>query len=374
MNYASTFLIAISSAAALGCSGYQYRGMEKRALLKNTSVFASREENQSHTKASLKLPVGLVCYDIAHGVAGHFVNPKSKIGAAVLTEDLTDVVCDDQSDHLSEILSERSFTLQREGCNLKPNGRYTLALYDTQIGTSRPFVKAGITVDAEGNPSFEFRGYWVVAMVWKEVEIGSKLWLSSFVGCDKKVYTAIGSPLVIKTNPIAKGPIPLSSQEDGIFFDILGFASTPRPFTKKRISWMKTPDYRFLVKPNAFGLVTGIQELFGNNTRGPDLAFARDGYHALGKYDLNRDRKIDRQDPVFYQLRLWADLNGDGLSQPDELDGLTAHQIVSIDLDYDDSFFEADAYGNQTRMKSAARTVTGEDLLIFDLWFHYWEN
>ncbi len=47
---------------------------------------------------------------------------------------------------------------------------------------------------------------------------------------------------------------------------------------------------------------------------------------------MNRDSRIDREDPVFERLRLFQDKNGDGRSSPDELLALEGQGIVSLGL------------------------------------------
>jgi hypothetical protein len=191
------------------------------------------------------------------------------------------------------------------------------------------------------------------------------------------------SPLLVQLAAPGRKPEPLalSSQLGGILFDILGLNSTPLPFTKKQISWLlpgsRDTNY-FLVLPRR-GQVNGINQMFGNNTLGPDGKFAANGYEALrkwdgrlpdGKYDLSAaNGYIDRQDWIFSQLRLWADLNGDGIAQADELYSLDQLNVQSIDLTYDSNYVETDQYGNQTRMKSVLTTTDGQLHLVYDLWF-----
>ncbi len=184
--------------------------------------------------------------------------------------------------------------------------------------------------------------------------------------CDRRA-----SPLVIKTDKNDRGGIKLTSQRRGVFFDILGENSFPFAHAKKRISWISKPSYMFLVKPNAYGQVRGINEMFGDNTKGPDGLFADDGYAALEKYDLNQDKVIDAADPVFSKLMLWSDKNLDGRAQRRELISLEEAGLVAIDLLYDASYSETDQYGNQINMKSVVRYSDGTLRSIFDLWFNY---
>lgn len=178
------------------------------------------------------------------------------------------------------------------------------------------------------------------------------------------------SPLVINMTPQGEKDrgLQLSSPERGIEFDLLG-ENQVRAHEKVKISWPKNSHYMFLTLPNSNGEILGINQLFGNNTRGPDGKFASDGYAALAKHDLNMDHVIDEKDSVFDELALWSDRNRNGLAERNELYSLSQAQIKSIDLNYDASFFEEDKYGNQSRMKSVVERRNGSLNIIFDLWF-----
>ena len=80
------------------------------------------------------------------------------------------------------------------------------------------------------------------------------------------------------------------------------------------------------------------------------------GFLALAVYDKasdggNGDGKIDVQDSVYLNLRLWLDNNHDGQSQTGELMTLSQAGLKSISLDYTRSRF-VDAYGNIFRYRT----------------------
>jgi hypothetical protein len=179
------------------------------------------------------------------------------------------------------------------------------------------------------------------------------------------------SPLVIdvSSDNAPDADLMLSSPIDGILFDILGANSFPVPDAKKQISWIKNPsEYMFLALPNSSGQIVGIDQLFGNNTLGPDGKFAANGFAALAKYDLNGDGMIDSNDAIFSQLRLWSDVNKDGVAQASELASLQSYGITSINLNYNPRFKEQDQYGNQFRYSSSV-VQKGNARMIFDIWF-----
>jgi len=182
------------------------------------------------------------------------------------------------------------------------------------------------------------------------------------------------SPLIVQLSPKGGSPEPLtlSSIADGVLFDILGENAYPEKHRKQPISWLipgsRAENY-FLTLPNEAGLVTGINELFGNNTAGPDGRFAENGYEALRKYDLNHDGVIDREDPIFSRLRLWADVDGDGVAEVSELHTLDQLEVRTISLDYNADYQEVDPHGNIIKYKAIVTTHDGESHLAFDIWF-----
>lgn len=193
--------------------------------------------------------------------------------------------------------------------------------------------------------------------------------------CDKR-----SSPLVVQ---LSQGvdvpePIALSSPQDGVYFDLLGARNGHVPVL---ISWFTNHSYAMLALPDKNGKVKSIDQLFGDNTVGPDGLFADNGYAALAKYDgttsdgvfrvAKADGRIDRNDAIYSRLRLWVDKNLDGIAQPRELVSLKQARVAYVDLGFSTAYAETDQYGNQTLMKSVVGYLDGSFDLIFDLWFAY---
>ena len=177
------------------------------------------------------------------------------------------------------------------------------------------------------------------------------------------------SPLVVdvKSDHVSDPDGILSAPQDGVQFDILGANAAPA-YSTTQISWIRNPQqFMFLVLPKN-GQVNSIDEMFGNNTLGPDGKFAANGFVALAKYDADGIGYIDRRYPVFSQLRLWSDANGDGIAQPSELFTLQQMGITRIDVIYRRRFNETDQYGNKFKYKSAV-IQNGVKRATFDIWF-----
>jgi len=193
----------------------------------------------------------------------------------------------------------------------------------------------------------------------------------------------MASPLMVKLSGLSGADsvgLRLTSRPQGILFDALGETSEPA-FSPVRVSWVTDNVFAFFALPDASGNVTGVNQLFGDRTRGPDGEFAFNGYEALAKWDGRPvagagqgslpDGVIDPADPVYEKLRLWIDVNRDGFGPPSELWPLSRHNIKTIDLNYDPHYYERDVYGNEIRFKSVAVTVKGQLMTVFDLWFNY---
>jgi hypothetical protein len=122
--------------------------------------------------------------------------------------------------------------------------------------------------------------------------------------------------------------------------------------------WVKSDDALLVRDINGNGSIDSGRELFGDQTRLANGPLAANGFAALA--DLDRDANglsdgvFNAQDTAYSSLRIWRDLNQDGISQEGELQSLDQAGISAINL-------TANAQGTNALMGSFTRTITSTD-------------
>jgi hypothetical protein len=82
------------------------------------------------------------------------------------------------------------------------------------------------------------------------------------------------------------------------------------------------------------GRITSGRELFGSATQ-LTTRIARNGFQALGDLDADRDGDVDHRDPLFADLLVWTDADGDRISTQSELRSIADLGIVSLGVRYE---------------------------------------
>ncbi|RWI50097.1 MAG: hypothetical protein EOR16_31090 [Mesorhizobium sp.] len=130
------------------------------------------------------------------------------------------------------------------------------------------------------------------------------------------LLNVIHDPLVLDLDGDGVELSPLAGSTVHFDYDGDGFA--------ERTGWVSADDGILVADTNGNGVVDGAGELFGSPTQ--------DGFAVLETLDSNGDGKIDASDSVFGTLRVWQDLDQDGVSDAGEMMTLAEAGIVSIAL------------------------------------------
>ncbi|NQZ32234.1 MAG: Ig-like domain-containing protein [Oceanospirillaceae bacterium] len=139
---------------------------------------------------------------------------------------------------------------------------------------------------------------------------------------------------------------------------------------KKEITGWVAPDDALLVRDiNQDGIINNTTELFGEHTHKSDGTIAEDGFDALRDLDSNNDGKISAEDEEFSSLKIWQDINSDGISQASELKSLAEAGVKEISLQAE-AISEINQ-GNSVGLRASWTDTDNNSYDIDDVWFSY---
>jgi Ca2+-binding RTX toxin-like protein len=136
----------------------------------------------------------------------------------------------------------------------------------------------------------------------------------------------------------------------------------------EQTSWASSDDGLLVLDRNGDGIINDGKELFGNKTPLKNNTLASNGFQALAEWDDNKDGKIDINDSVWSNLKVWQDYDGDGFSGSDELWNLSDLGITSINTGYTTSSL-VDPNGNEHRQVGSFTRSDGTMGTATDVWF-----
>jgi Ca2+-binding RTX toxin-like protein len=168
------------------------------------------------------------------------------------------------------------------------------------------------------------------------------------------------SPLLLDLD--GDGVETIASSKTGVHFDLdnSGFA--------EQTGWAGKDDGLLARDLNGDGEINNGAELFGNHTALKNGQLATNGFEALKELDTNGDGVIDAKDSAFATLRVWRDLNSNGVTEAGELQTLEKANVRSLNVGYA-SDTQKDAQGNEHRQLGSFTRGDGRQQKMDDVWF-----
>jgi len=183
-----------------------------------------------------------------------------------------------------------------------------------------------------------------------------KTWNSEDCQCQP-----VSSPIAVD---ILGNGFDLTNWLNGVDFDISADGAT------ERLSWTSanSDDAWLVLDRDGNGSIDNGTELFGNFTDqpSPPPGEEKNGFLALAEFDKvtnlgNGDGFITKKDGVFASLRLWQDINHNGVSEPSELFTLSQLGLRKMHLDYHESR-KTDDFGNKFKYRAKVKDAQDAQL------------
>ena len=227
-------------------------------------------------------------------------------------------------------------SMMRESLPNEVLDKYTTGEYNQRIKNKKAFTSLVIAFGAEAlleyinkviaetgalDPLFDFIG---------QLNVFGSFLGTELYNINQATHTSLQSALDFV---FRRDPLVLDLDSDGI-------ETTPADGSvlfdhnadnqKTATGWIAPDDGLLVLDRNGNGTIDNGRELFGDNTLKNNGELATNGFDALADLDANQDGLVDINDTEFANLRVWQDLNQDGISQNNELFTLDQLNIQSI--------------------------------------------
>ncbi len=185
------------------------------------------------------------------------------------------------------------------------------------------------------------------------------------------VFDATNDLYLLARNFIRRDPLAIDLDGDGIEtvgVDAGVLFDHDADAIKTGTGWLKADDAFVVLDRDGNGTIDSGRELFGVDTVvGTEpltgrAIYAVDAFDALKSIDSNGDNLFNSADVQYGNLRLWRDLNQDGISQTTELQGLAEAAITGINLTTQKA--TKTLPGGNTQILTAAVAGLGESAAI----------
>ncbi len=201
---------------------------------------------------------------------------------------------------------------------------------------------------------------------WANPTDPSKPWNDSPPSNDSQSGSAISDAIINAPDPMVtitrlipyRDPLILDLDGDGIEITPLSSGvmfDTNGDTIKTATAWAGADDGILVWDRNGNGIIDSGAEIFGDEMLLSNGRKAGNGFDALAQLNSHPDFNFDAQDDFYSEVRVWRDLNQDGISQANELQTLAASGIASIKLN---SSVSGTVYGDSVMVLESTFTRT----------------
>jgi len=164
---------------------------------------------------------------------------------------------------------------------------------------------------------------------WDDIKsgvTGIKDWFESFfTSAQQFLRTVFADPLVLDMDGDGIETV-AANPGNPVYFDFSGDG------TRTNTGWISPDDAYLVFDRNHNGVIDDASELFSDYTPLHAGGRAANGFVALAQEDSNADGVVNHLDANWGNLRVWRDLNSDGISQSEELLSLEEAGITGLNV------------------------------------------